>query len=120
MTEHEFGKFKFGEELLVFAIWQTVLPERFEVTWPRDDDNKGATVEIQLLDQANCKRLKLGFTGVTGIMRGDVSFNWYSCYLMIRDIRDRQWDSLSYEVFDTEDEWFRFYCHDYTLIEEDA
>lgn len=99
-------------EQIVFEAGDFHTVESIDLFW----DHEAAVPELRLravlrnLAQPG-QRLRLDFNGVTGLkLEAALSFDDRIGTICIRDISDREWSDLNFEVFEPESQGLRFMC----------
>jgi hypothetical protein len=93
----------------------------FLIDWKRQTAFEDADMRIEIVLQHRTddhRLLRMQFSQVAQLgMTGKIDYNHGLGAVLVKDISDRQW-AWPWEVIETEDEGFFFYCVDFTAAVE--
>ena len=111
-----------SDEKLLRKLHDYSIARSFSITWIQP--SLASTPELQIEMHLQHKkysgyRLRILFRDVRALrLMSQLDYNHGLGYVIVEDVRDRQWDGISYEVREGEDEGFQFYCSGYELLLE--
>ncbi len=103
-------------EQIVFDAGAFHRVDSIELVW----DHEAAVPELRLhlrlhSEQDSTAHLSLDFSGVADLkLQAALSFDDRVGTILIRDIRDRGWSDINFEVFEPDDQGLYFMCSSWT------
>jgi hypothetical protein len=82
---------------------------------------KGTTFQVEMIfvdNVQNNNKLLIKFENVKNLKVENLTAEYlpHDCIICVKDISQNQWEGLNFEVFDSEEELFSFYCGEFSYI----